>query len=261
MTFSGATDLGAVHLDALHAGPPRLVRTPHRTGVPPGRRIRGVDRGAAPLIQRFGLPQVIAFGMALMVLAYGLLLHIGLDSSYWTVLFPTFALVGFGFGFAYGPLNIAATNGVSASERGLASGMVQTSFQFGGALALAITTAVNSAAVGVSRTPGAASRRVPDGPDCPGDRRGARPRHHAVQRAHRSPHPGSRNSVENDDDSESDRRCRLRRLGRSTTRDWRCRSACWPAPCRRRPRLGAGRERRGAIRVLRRRRQRRDSTT
>jgi MFS family permease len=110
----------------------------------------------APLIQRFGLPQVIAFGMALMVLAYVLLLRIGLDSSYWTVLFPTFALVGFGFGFAYGPLNIAATNGVSASEQGLASGMVQTSFQFGGALALAITTAVYNAAVGVGRTPGAA---------------------------------------------------------------------------------------------------------
>jgi sugar phosphate permease len=108
----------------------------------------------APLIQRFGLPQVIAFGMTLMVLAYGLLLRIGLDSSYWTVLFPTFALVGFGFGFAYGPLNIAATNGVSASEQGLASGMVQTSFQFGGALALAIVTAVNSATVGGSRDPG-----------------------------------------------------------------------------------------------------------
>ena len=70
----------------------------------------------APLIQRFGLPQVIAFGMALMVLAYGLLLRIGLDSDYWTVLFPTFALVGFGFGFAYGPLNIAATNGISAER-------------------------------------------------------------------------------------------------------------------------------------------------
>jgi uncharacterized membrane protein YbjE (DUF340 family) len=34
--------------------------------------------------------------------------------------------------------------------------MVQTSFQFGGALALAITTAVYNAAVGVGRTPGAA---------------------------------------------------------------------------------------------------------
>jgi sugar phosphate permease len=77
------------------------------------------------------------------------------DSNYWTVLFPTFALVGIGFGFAYGPLNIAATNDISADEQGLASGIVQTSFQFGGALVLAITTAVNNAAVGVSQAPGA----------------------------------------------------------------------------------------------------------
>ena len=86
----------------------------------------------APLIQRFGLPQVIAFGFALSVLAYALFLRIDVDSNYWTVLFPTFALVGIGFGFAYGPLNIAATNDISADEQGLASGMVQTSFQFGG---------------------------------------------------------------------------------------------------------------------------------
>jgi EmrB/QacA subfamily drug resistance transporter len=109
----------------------------------------------APLIQRFGLPQVIAFGFALSVLAYALFLRIDVDSNYWTVLFPTFALVGIGFGFAYGPLNIAATNDISADEQGLASGMVQTSFQFGGALVLAIVTAVNSAAVGGNRAPGA----------------------------------------------------------------------------------------------------------
>ena len=91
--------------------------------------------------------------MALMVVAYALLLRIAVDSDYWTVLFPTFALVGFGFGFAYGPLNIAATNGIAPSEQGLASGMVQTSFQFGGALVLAIVTAVNSATVDGSRDP------------------------------------------------------------------------------------------------------------
>jgi MFS family permease len=130
---------------ALHTG---LAFLP--TGVLGGL----VASRVAPLIQRFGLPQVIAFGMALMVVAYALLLRIGVDSDYWTVLFPTFALVGFGFGFAYGPLTIAATNGIAPNEQGLASGMVQTSFQFGGALVLAIVTAVNSATVDGSRDPG-----------------------------------------------------------------------------------------------------------
>jgi hypothetical protein len=52
---------------------------------------------------------------------------------------------GFGFALAYGPLNIAATNGVAPNEQGLASGLVNTSFQFGGALVLAVATAVNNA--------------------------------------------------------------------------------------------------------------------
>jgi sugar phosphate permease len=58
---------------------------------------------------------------------------------------PTFVLAGFGFALAFGPLNIAATNGVAPEEQGLAGGLLNTSFQFGGALVLAIVTAVDSA--------------------------------------------------------------------------------------------------------------------
>ena len=211
----------------------------------------------APLIQRFGLPQVIAFGMALMVLAYGLLLRIGLDSSYWTVLFPTFALVGFGFGFAYGPLNIAATNGVSASEQGLASGMVQTSFQFGGALVLAIVTAVNSATVDGSRDPGALLDGYQTALIVPVivAALGLAITLFSVRTARPIPLPQQRKGT--DDDSEPDRRCHLRRLKHDT------RSAVPPGFSARAARLGtssrlgAGRERRGAIGGLRRRRQRR----
>jgi hypothetical protein len=63
-------------------------------------------------------------------------------------------LAGFGFALAYGPLNIAATNGVRNEEQGLASGLVNTSFQFGGALVLAVSTAVfnaNTAADGTAQ--------------------------------------------------------------------------------------------------------------
>ena len=64
---------------------------------------------------------------------------------YVTAILPTMIFAGFGFALAYGPLNIAATNGVAANEQGLASGLVSTSFQFGGALVLAVVTAVNNA--------------------------------------------------------------------------------------------------------------------
>jgi hypothetical protein len=63
---------------------------------------------------------------------------------------PTFVLAGLGFGLACGPLNVAATNGIAPEEQGLAGGLVNTSFQFGVALVLAVVTAVNSANTGGS---------------------------------------------------------------------------------------------------------------
>src|SRR5207244_6734662 len=57
-------------------------------------------------------------------------------------------LAGLGFGLSFGPLNIAATNGIAAHEQGLAGGLLNTSFQFGGALVLAVVTAVNNANAG-----------------------------------------------------------------------------------------------------------------
>src|SRR5206468_2296305 len=54
---------------------------------------------------------------------------------------------------AFGPLNVAATNGVAPEEQGLAGGLLNTSFQFGGALVLAIVTAVNNANVGGDGSP------------------------------------------------------------------------------------------------------------
>ncbi|HET8873345.1 MAG TPA: hypothetical protein VFM83_06625 [Gaiellaceae bacterium] len=55
--------------------------------------------------------------------------------------------------WSYGPLNIAATNGIAPEEQGLAAGLLGTSFQFGGALVLAVVTAVDSATVGPDGSP------------------------------------------------------------------------------------------------------------
>jgi sugar phosphate permease len=99
----------------------------------------------APLIMRFGLTRLIVTGMLAVTAAYALFLPIGLDSSYLAAMLPTFVLAGLGFALAFGPLNVAATSGVAAEEQGLAGGLLNTSFQFGGALVLAIVTAVNNA--------------------------------------------------------------------------------------------------------------------
>jgi EmrB/QacA subfamily drug resistance transporter len=102
----------------------------------------------APLVLRFGVRRLVTTGLASTAVGYALFLPIGLDSPYVAAILPTMIFAGFGFALAYGPLNIAATNGVAAEEQGLASGLVSTSFQFGGALVLAVVTAVNAANTG-----------------------------------------------------------------------------------------------------------------
>jgi MFS family permease len=99
------------------------------------------------LIGRFGLLRVLSAGLALTVVAYVLVLRIGLTSGYWPVLFPTFALIGIAFGLSFPALNIAATDGVRPEEQGVASGLFQASAQFGTALLIAVTTAVTQAMV------------------------------------------------------------------------------------------------------------------
>ena len=107
----------------------------------------------APLVMRFGTRRLITAGLASTAVAYALFIPIGLDSSYAGAMLPTMIFAGLGFALAYGPLNIAATNGVAAHEQGLASGLVSTSFQFGGALVLAVVTAVNNANTGADGSP------------------------------------------------------------------------------------------------------------
>jgi EmrB/QacA subfamily drug resistance transporter len=115
---------------------------------PAGFLVAVLSPRVAPLIERFGAMRLAGFGLASTAIGYGLFLPIGLDSGYAAAMLPTFIFGGLGFALAYGPLNVAATNGVAPHEQGLAGGLVNTSFQFGGALVLAIATAVSAANAG-----------------------------------------------------------------------------------------------------------------
>ncbi|MDT0344505.1 MFS transporter [Streptomyces litchfieldiae] len=112
-------------------------------------------RIVAPLVARFGAPRVILAGLVAASLAYLALLPLDGDSAYATGMLPAFLLAGLAFTFAYGPLNILATNGIAAEEQGVASGLVNTSFQFGAALSLAVVTAVQRAGAGEGHSPDA----------------------------------------------------------------------------------------------------------
>jgi MFS family permease len=106
-----------------------------------------------PLVDRYGPARVIAVGATSSLVGYGLALRLDTLPDYAGVLLPAVLLIGIGFMFLFPTLNIQATSGVADHEQGLASGLVQTSFQVGGAIGLAIVTAVVAARAGGSTDP------------------------------------------------------------------------------------------------------------
>jgi EmrB/QacA subfamily drug resistance transporter len=117
---------------------------------PAGALVAVLSPRVGALIGRFGVARLTVAGLVSVGLAYVLFLPIDLESSY-AVMLPTFLLAGLGFGLAFGPINVAATSGVAPEEQGLAGGLVNTSFQLGAALVLAVVTAVvNSDTTGTS---------------------------------------------------------------------------------------------------------------
>jgi MFS family permease len=97
----------------------------------------------APVIQRFGTGAAITASLLAFLAGYILFFGVGGAPSYWFAILPTVLLAGVGFAVGFPALNIQATAGVADDEQGLASGLVNTSFQVGGA----IVTAVVSAAI------------------------------------------------------------------------------------------------------------------
>ena len=81
-------------------------------------------------------------GGALCLIAYAVFLRAGVRPDYPAVMLPATLLIGLAFGLGFSSLTVAATAGVPDSEQGLASSLFQTSFQVGGAVVLAIVTAV-----------------------------------------------------------------------------------------------------------------------
>lgn len=118
--------------------------TPLETGLTFA--IMGIDLVLAPLltprlVQRFGNGAVLVAGLAAATAAYALLLRLDAGWTYVDLL-PSLLLMGVAFALAYGPVTLAAAEGVDVSEQGLASGVLYTAFQFGGAIGLAAVSIV-----------------------------------------------------------------------------------------------------------------------
>jgi MFS family permease len=110
--------------------------------LPGGLIVAFASPRVGPLADRFGTEKVIAVGLAAFMIGYALMLRIHDTLTYAPVFLPTMVLIGVGFALCFPMMNIQATAGVADHEQGVASGLVQTSFQVGGAIVLAIVTAI-----------------------------------------------------------------------------------------------------------------------
>jgi MFS family permease len=95
-----------------------------------------------PLVNRFGTGPLILAAFVSFIAGYALFLRAGMDPSYPTVILPTILLLGLGFALGFPSFNMQGTTGVADHEQGLASGLINTSFQVGGAVVLAVVSAV-----------------------------------------------------------------------------------------------------------------------
>jgi EmrB/QacA subfamily drug resistance transporter len=97
---------------------------------------------AAQLVNRVGVKPVLVAGMAFLTGGLVTFTQVSVGGSYLADLLPGFLLTGVGLGFSFVPISIAALAGVEASEAGLASGLINTSQQIGGALGIAALSTI-----------------------------------------------------------------------------------------------------------------------
>jgi len=97
---------------------------------------------AAAAVTRVGVKPTLVVGMSVMTLGLVLFSQVSVDGSYWRNLFPGFLVIGFGMPLAFVSLTIAALAGTRGDEAGLASGLINTSQQIGGAVGIAILSTI-----------------------------------------------------------------------------------------------------------------------
>ncbi|HET9243720.1 MAG TPA: MFS transporter [Gaiella sp.] len=97
---------------------------------------------AQQLVTRVGVKPVLVTGMSLLTVGLVYFTQVSVEGSYLGDLLPGFLVIAMGMAFAFVSISIAALAGVPAKDAGLASGLINTSQQIGGALGIAVLSAV-----------------------------------------------------------------------------------------------------------------------
>src|SRR5437763_1934765 len=95
---------------------------------------------AQALVTRIGVKPVLTTGWILMTAGMLWYAQIPVHGSFWPNLLPGYLAVGVGLAFTFIPVSIAALAGVECHEAGLASGLINTAQQVGGAVGVAVAS-------------------------------------------------------------------------------------------------------------------------
>jgi EmrB/QacA subfamily drug resistance transporter len=101
-----------------------------------------VSNGAQALVTRFGPRSVLTAGLVLLAVALVLVARLPVPARYDVDLLLPFVLNGIGFSLCFIPMTIAGMQGVMPADAGVASGLLNTSRQVGGAVGLAVVNAI-----------------------------------------------------------------------------------------------------------------------
>ena len=101
-------------------------------------------RYTEPLIMRFGAKPAMLTGMSLIAAGLLLFARVPVDGSYVADALPAMLLFGAGAGLSFPALMTLAMSGATQEDAGLASGLVNTSAQVGGALGLAVLATLSA---------------------------------------------------------------------------------------------------------------------
>jgi EmrB/QacA subfamily drug resistance transporter len=105
-----------------------------------------VSNLAQAFVGRVGVQATLTAGLTLSAISAALLSRMPVDGHYLWDLFPAFVLGGAGLGMSFVPLTIASLMGVGRADAGVASGLINTSRQIGGAVGIAAASAIAATA-------------------------------------------------------------------------------------------------------------------
>ncbi|MBU2666846.1 MFS transporter [Actinoplanes bogorensis] len=110
----------------------------------------GIIAGAgfsAQLQTRIGPRILMTGGLLLAAIGMVMLTRIGVDTGFWTHVFPAELVLSFGMGVTFGPMSNTALVGVAGHDAGVASAMINTTQQIGGSLGTALLNTIFTSAV------------------------------------------------------------------------------------------------------------------